>query len=183
MKRSIKKFFVALPVVVGLSFLPSLGNAANDKIAIIDSQELIEKSKAVQSIREQANKKLESLRKEATNKEKELKKKFDDLESNKRKLSKEAFEEGNEKIAKEAQEFQKESYEARMKIEKSSVEAMAKVEEAIFDIIKARSKKEKYSLVLSKLSTFYNDDSLDITDSVLAELDKVLPRVEVKFSK
>ena len=188
MRLNIKQFIITLPLITTLSFLPNLASAKPDnfegnRIAVVDSQKMVEESKAFKSIKEQVNKKSESFKKEATNKEKELKKKFNELESNKRKLSKEAFEQESEKFSREAENFQKKGYEERMKIEKAYADAMSQVEKTINEIIQRKAKQDNYSLVLFKMSTVYSNENLDITASILTELDKALPKVEVKFSK
>lgn len=187
MKINLRQLIITLPVVAGLSFLSSLATASSNsssdlKIAVIDLKK-IEEAKAIKSINEQVNKKREGYKKEATNKEKELKKKYGELESNKRKLSKEAFEEEENRLAKEVESFQRKSYEDTLKIEKASSEAIAQVRKTLEDIVQSRAKKEQYSLVLFKMNLIYSADSLDITDNILAELDKTLPKVDVKFSK
>lgn len=188
MRLSIKQFIITLPLITTLSILPNLslaasGHGENVKIAIVDLQKIGDESKAVKSVREQADKKWNAAKKEAADKEKELKKKFSELENNKRKLSKDAYDQEEEKLGRETEGFQKKNYEKRMKIERATAEAMAQVEKTINEIIQKKAKQENYTLVLFKMSTVYSNESLDITSGILTELDKVMPKVEVKFSK
>ncbi|MBA8667142.1 OmpH family outer membrane protein [Holosporaceae bacterium 'Namur'] len=188
MRLNIKQFIITLPLITTLNFLPNLASAKSDnfegnRIAVVDFQKIDNESKAVKSIREQADKKWDAAKKEAADKEKELKKKFSELENNKRKLSKDAYDQEEEKLGREAEGFQKKSYEKRMKIERATAEAMAQVEKTIREIIQKKAKEESYTLILYKMSTIYSNERLDITSGILAELDKALPKVEVKFSK
>jgi len=177
-----KKLLTTLLIALGVS-CASTALAQDIKIAIIDSQKILEDSKAVKGIKEQVNKKAESFKTFATNKEKELKKKFQDLDGQKKALSKEAFEEKNTKLIKEAEDFNKEGYQERSSIDKAFSDSMAEVEKRIIEIIQTKAKKDKYQLVLFKMQTVFSDPSLDITQPVLDELNKSLPTIKVNFSK
>jgi Skp family chaperone for outer membrane proteins len=181
MKNCLATISLALSLTIGV--MTSTAWAAESKIAIVDSREIIEKSQAVKSIRDQVNKEAENFKKQFAQKEKELKKKFQDLEAQKAQLSQAAFSEKETQLVKEADEVRKKGHEDRTKLDKAFSEAMTQVENKFSEIIQAKAKKDSYSVVFFKINTVYNDEALEITEQVLKDLDKALPKVAVKFDK
>jgi len=178
-----KKLTKTLIIALAISSLASFAKAQDLKIAIVDSQKILEQSSAVKSIRDQVSKRAEDLKSKASAKEKELKQKYTDLEGQKKALAKEAFEQKSTALAKEAEEFNKSSYMQRAGIDKAFQEGMAQVEKKITDIIQEKAKSDKLSLVFFKMSTIYSDANLDITDGILKDLNSQLSNVKVNFDQ
>lgn len=150
-------------------------------MAVVDAQQIMEKSIAVGKIREQLEKKYESYGKESSKKEEYFKKKFEDLEKQKSVLSKESFEEKDAAVHKELADAQKKFQADQASLEKSAYEAHQKVENSLIDIVKEEAAKSGFKMVMQKSQIVYAEDSLDITPKVLEALNKKLPSVDVKF--
>jgi len=150
-------------------------------IAIIDTQMLGEKATAWQKIREQTDKKAEEFKKDSAGKESYFKKKYDDLEKQKSVLSKEIYDKKYEELNKEMVDAQKKAQDFRNSLDKGYTEAAQKFEDALSSVVQEEAKRVGAILVLSKMQILYGDQSLDITDSVIAALNKKLPSVTVKF--
>jgi outer membrane protein len=182
---NLKKYsYIALicaGALVGVSSASYAVAAENKNIAIIDTQVLGDKATAWQKIREQTDKKAEEFKKESANKESYFKKKYDDLEKQKSVLSKEAYEKKYDELNKEVVEAQKKVQDHRNVLDKGHTEAAQKFEDALSAVVQEEAKKIGATLVLSKIQVLYSDQSLDITDSVIAALNKKLPSVAVKF--
>lgn len=178
-----KNYKKIIAITAGMLMLTSQVLAADFKVAIVDSQKILEQSTAFKSIREQVTKKADASKNTAVEKEKQLKQSFQDLEGKKKALSKEAFDEKNNKLMKDAEEFSKNSYSERMSIEKAYTDAMGQVEKKMTDIIQAKAAADKINLVMLKANTIYSDPTLDITDGVLKELNSSLADVKVSFDQ
>lgn len=178
-----KNFIKTTVIALGITLIAANASAAETKIGIIDSQKIMEQSSAAKSIRDQVTKKADVARNSATEKEKKLKESFQSLENQKKALSKEAFEEKNAKLIKEAEELNKAFYTERMTLEKSATDAMAKIEAEIISIVDAKAKEKGLNLVLVKAAAVFNDASLDVTDEVLKLLNTNLPDVKLTVEK
>jgi outer membrane protein len=155
--------------------------AINNIISIVDTQVILEKSTAIQKVKDQLDKKAEEFKTESSSKEAYFKKKYEDLEKQKSVLSKEAFEQKNNDLAKEFSDTQKKIQENRNSLDKAYMEAMQEFEKTLTDIVKQEASKLGSKVALPKAQTLYSDSSLDITNNVLDILNKKLPIISVKF--
>lgn len=178
-----KKAVATLILGLGVLSSPFAASAADDKpaILVVDVQTIFEKSTAVTKVREQIDKKAEEFRKDSASKEDYFKKKFDDLEKQKSVLAKDAFEKKNADLSKEFADAQKKVQENRSTLDKGYMDAMQQVETSLTDIVKDVAVKKGAKVVLPKNQIIYNDDSMDVTNQVLDDLNKKLPNISVKF--
>jgi Skp family chaperone for outer membrane proteins len=178
-KNKLSKLAVSAAMVAGLT---SFAIAADDKsVVFVDTQVILEKSTALQKVREQLDKKAEEFKKDSSSKEAYFKKKYEDLEKQKAVLSKEVFEQKSNDLAKEFGDAQKKVQESRGALDKAYTEAMQQFEKALGDIVKEEATKGHAKVVLPKMQALYSDPSLDITNPVLDSLNKKLPTITVKF--
>jgi len=178
--RTIKKTTVGLLAATFLAASASAAFAA-ELIAIVDTQKIYENSTAVKQIRDQIDKKAEEFKKDSADKEAYFKKKYDDLEKQKSVLKKDEFEQKNNDLAKEFGEAQKKVQDSRNVLDKAYVDAMQKVEVTFNAIVKGEANKKGAKVVLHKMQTIYSDPNLDVTDPVLTELNKQMPKATVNF--
>ncbi|MFI4983781.1 MAG: OmpH family outer membrane protein [Rickettsiales bacterium] len=178
--KTIKTTTIGLLAATFLAVSASTALAADTMI--VDTQKIFESSSAVKQIREQIDKKAEEFKKDSTDKEAYFKKKYDDLEKQKSVLKKDEFEQKNNDLAKEFGEAQKKVQDSRTVLDKAYTDAMQKVETVFNDVVKAEATKKGAKVVLHKMQTIYSDTSLDLTDPVLAELNKQMPKATVSFS-
>lgn len=174
----IKNLSVSL---ITLSCLMSNISHADEKIAVVDTRKVIESSVAYSDISSQIQKKNDEFRDEIQKEETSLKKQYQDLETKKNALSQEAIDKKNEAISKEVAELQKRSYNQHSSLEGAYRNATQVVVDKTMDLVKKQAEKNKYSVVIEKAAAIYYDEKLEISDIVLEELNKALPKVEVKF--
>lgn len=176
-----KKF--AVSVVTIASILAVTANAADTKIGFVETRKVIEKSVAHTGILEEVQKKNEAFRDAVQKSEADLKKKYQDLETKKNALSQEVIDKKNEEISKEVAELGKKSYSQHALLEEAYRNSTQIVVDKANEIVKKYAEKNNYNAVLEKGAAVYSDPSLDITEIVLEELNKVQPKVEVKFDE
>ncbi len=166
-------------MVAGLS---SFAIAADEKsIVFVDTQVILEKSTALQKVREQLDKKAEEFKKDSSTKEAYFKKKYEDLEKQKAVLSKEVFEQKSNDLAKEFSDAQKKVQESRGALDKAYTESLQQFEKVLAEIVKDEATKSHARVVLPKMQALYSEPSLDVTTPVLDSLNKKLPNIVVKF--
>ena len=156
-------------------------NIDKSSVLVVDTQILLEKSTAIIKVKEQLEKKAEEFKKDSSAKETSFKKRFEDLEKQKSVLSKDAFEQKNNELAKEFGDAQKKVQESRALLEKVYGESMQQFEKGLAEVISSIVAKENASVVIPKAQLLFSSPNLDITSQVLDALNKKLPTIAVKF--
>ena len=177
-KKSSKLYFVL--GMLSVSFANTT-YADDQKITVVETRKIIESSTAHNDILKQVQKKNEEFRDEIQKSESELKKKYQELETKKNALSQDAIDKKNDEISKEVAELQKRSYGQHAALEDAYRNATQILVEKTSDIVKTQAQSKGYQIVVEKGAVIYSDKSLDITDSVLEEVNKAIPSIQVKF--
>lgn len=172
------RYFIQLAVVaVVLAIAPAAFAADAPKIAIVDVQALMGKSKAGKSIESQVNKQRESFKGEFTKLEKELV----DLRKGLEKIDQKS-----EEFATKRKDLEKRMLEAnglvqqrRQALDKGAAKAIMDLEREIVIVVGEMAKAEGYALVVRSQSVVVAANELDITDKALAALDKKVSDIKV----
>ncbi|MDJ1406981.1 MAG: OmpH family outer membrane protein [Candidatus Midichloria sp.] len=172
-----------LTLIISMLLLSSLAISARAeiKIAVVDGQKIIESSLAYKDITGQVEKKATLFKNSAAKMQENLQKKYKEIESQKLVLSSEAYGKKTKEFELEAEKAQESAYMDRMSLDKAYSEAMKVLEKKITDIIQAKAIEKKLDMVMTKINMIYNNKELEITDSIIEELNKSLPAVAVKF--
>jgi Skp family chaperone for outer membrane proteins len=154
--------------------------SASTRIAVVDVQGLMATSKAGKSIQDQINKQRDSFKEEFSKMEKEL----GDMQ---KKLADDKDLTPEDQVAKK-KEFETRLMEAnklvqqrRQTLEKGASEASMELRKEVVKVVAGIADKEGYTLVITSQNVIVNERALDITDKVLAALDKQLPDMKLKL--
>ena len=150
-----------------------------EKIAVVDAQALITKSKAGKSIQSQIEKQRDVYRGQLSKIEKELMedgKKLQDDVANKNTA---AFIAKNKAFEAKKASYQKQAQEKGQSLEKGAGEALLTIRTSIASVVKDIAAKDHYTLILTRDNVVLAEEGMDITDKVMAELDKNLPDVKL----
>ena len=154
--------------------------AESTRIAVVDVQGLMATAKAGKSIQEQINQQRDSFKNEFAKIEKEL-------GEMQKKLADEKSAKPEEQSARK-KEFETRLMEAnklvqqrRQTLEKGAAEASLNLRKEIVKVVAGIADKEGYDLVITSQNVIVNDKAMDITDQVLAALDKQLPDMKLKL--
>lgn len=167
----LQKLSVIFLLVFFLS-VASAAKAADVKIGVVDFKQILENSdvgKEVNSDLKKEFKRMESDFETKKNELEELKKK---LEREAMVMSQEMREEKEIELRvklKNAQELEKKYRQELMKQEKSAVN---EIQKEVLEILQDVGKKEKYTVISSKIGVLYADDAVDLTDRVIKMLNQ-----------
>lgn len=176
------KILIAAAIVSSFAFIStSYSASAEASVAIVDTNKILESASAVKDIRSQVDKKAEAFKADSMKKETYFKEKYESLEKQKSVLSKDAFEKKSEELAKEFAEAQKKVQEHRNTLDRGYGEAIEKFNDTFLSVVKDVSKKNGHTVVLHKMQTIYSENTLDITDTVLAGVNKKMSKIKVNF--
>lgn len=148
-----------------------------EKLAVVDVQALMGKSKAGKSIETQVNKQRDAFKEEFSKLEKELV----DMQKALEKVDpkSEEFATKRKDLEKRMMEGNRLVQDRRQALDKAASQAVIELEKQIVLSVGEIAKADGYTLVLRSQSVVVAESNLDITDKVLAALDKKISDVKV----
>lgn len=177
-------FIYALIFMALTAFLvlpPSQARAEEIRIAVVDIERLIGRSTASENIQKQLDREKEKLQKSFTAEEKKLKDLEKEIMAKKDSLSEEEFNA-------EKQRFQKNLIEARQSlgkqvnnVEQAANAALGQLRQEIVKTIAEMTEQEKYTIVITKQNVIMAEKKLDITDEVMARLNKNIKTIKLEL--
>lgn len=158
---------------------------ANLKIAVVDIEQILAKSKASESIAKQVKSKKESFFNHIKDVEDELRKEKKAIEEQAIKLQKD--DPKKDEFIKKAEAYEKNKIEARNSIQdkKKSLDqaytgAMGTLTKVIFDVCQELADERQIDLVITRQNIIVGNMSLDITKDVMDRLNKKLPNIALQ---
>lgn len=159
----------------GSSSLPS------PVIAAIDVQKILDSSTAAMGIRESIEKKRAEIQTEMTKYEAELREKEKQLTEQSTKLSEADLQKNRIEFEKRINDVQTKLNVRKLQLETAFEQARTKVYDAFLISADKVSKDVGANIVLYKEQVVIANNGFDITDKVLASLNKDMPKVEVTY--
>lgn len=175
------RFFTIAVTILAILALSSKAGAA--EIAVVDLKEILKNSNAMNAINRQINEQRKKYQKDIAGEESELREKQKDIKKKKAIMSDQAFQESTKDFHKEIVKMQRDVNQKAMTLEKAFIEARKKVLLKVDEIVTNIAKKRGFNIAVQKVHTIYYQESLDITDEVLDNLNKSLPYVKVSLQK
>ena len=170
------KHLVKIFVVTFLVFICT-NSFAEQKIAYIDMKFILNNSKAGKGAQDFLQKSFTENQKKFSDEEKALKKEEADLLAKKTILSKEEYQKKTDDLRKKVIDYQSNRRTSLEKITTQRAQARQQLLEKIDPILNAYIKKNDISLVFDKKTIFAGQTELEITNAIIEELDKELPKL------
>lgn len=173
-----------LMLAITMVLVATAAMAAGGKTAFVDSQTVFDKSKLGKKYQNTVREYYESRKKILDIDADEIQKLQDDYGKQKQSkmLNEKALKEKEESIGRKINDFQKKREEFSNEISKKNEELSNDFNQQMMIALKDIAKHEKVSMVLNKTinvlsksevpAVLYADDDLDLTDKVIADLDK-----------
>lgn len=167
---------VFLSAFLALSFM-AMPALAQQSIAIVDVDKLLSESKAGKSIQSQHGNKRESFQKEFTALENKLMEAEKSLVKDKESLSPEEFAKKRESFQKEFQQTRNLFQKRRNALDKGLADAFKMLRKIIIQTTAEVSEEKKFDIVVTRESVVIVDKKMDITDEVLARMNKKISNI------
>ncbi len=158
----------------------SLGANAGD-VGIIDVDQIMKESAVMRDIQSKIEKKQDEYQKQVQKKQEELESEQKRIEGKRSLLSKEAFDKETEAFEKKLDDLKTFVDKRQNSLKKASIDAMSKVNDKVKDIIADIAKEKNLDVIVPASQTLYYKDGLEVTEEVLAKLNKKITKVDVKF--
>jgi outer membrane protein len=171
---------IPLIFAAALSVMP-LAAQAESRIAVLNIQQIMRDSLAAKSVKATLESQQSSFGAEMAKKEQELQKKEKELSEQRSVLSSDEFEKRVKEFRTQATAAQKEVQTKKAKLDKAFADALGEIQKSVIDIVTEQSKAKDIQAVFPTSQLLFAEPSLDITADVLTQLNKRLPKVQVKF--
>lgn len=174
-----KKFVLLLALIVTFMFAVG-GTAAEIKIGTISLQKIIQDSKSGQEAQKTIQGKAQELKNKLQGEQDELEAMRSEIEKKSSIWSADVKDEKEREYQKKLRAFQVKSEDAQYEMKQLEAKVMGPILKELHEAIARVGKNNGYTIVLensrkglqSQIGLMYADDSLDISDLVLKELDK-----------
>lgn len=193
MKTRAYKLLAVAILTAGFILAGSYGTAnAQDKdaasqplgrVVIVDVQRVLSDSAAGKDIQAQFDKEKARIEKEAASKDADLKKKRDELVKKQPDMKKEDF-------VKQGNQFQQDIATARNDLANQSrtlkaatAEAVKKLRIQLVQVVSDLANEKGYALVMTKQNIILAEKNMDITEEVMARLNKAVKTVKIELPK
>lgn len=150
-------------------------------IAVVDVQKVVQESSAAKDINAQIKASRDKYLGDVTKEEERLRTAEKKLSDQRSLLSAEAFEQKKAQFQEDILKAQRDIQAKRTKLDEAFNKALDQIQVVIYEIIDDLANDKDYQLVLPRSQTLFANKNLDITDEVLARLNKKLPSLKVKM--
>ncbi len=149
------------------------------RILVIDVQQVMQQSTAVDAIQAQLDERRQEFQAELKAKEQEIREEEQALARQRSILSKEVFAQKRKELEEKVALVQREVQTRQQQLAELQQQGMGRVNEALVQIVQEKAKTRDADLVLGKGAIILVRAEFEITEEVLAELNKRLPSVEL----
>ena len=148
-----------------------------DTTHFIDFTKVLNSSKAGSAAQQKLKKQFQAETKKFEKLEKEVRKEETNIISQKKAVSPEEYKKKVQALRKKVVEIQKNKQESLNKMSKSRNDAKVSLLKAVNPIIKDYMEENKIRLIINESSVVLGDTNLEITDQIIAILNKKLPSI------
>jgi outer membrane protein len=141
--------------------------AADVKIGIIDTQEVLKESKAAKKARTLLMDELNEKRSVFSKKQDEVRLLEEEIKIKGDGMTESQRREKNDQLGREVRNLQRLKTDLEEELNKKNVDLTQKILQEVSAVIKEFMKKEKYTLILEKKSVVSSDEAIDITEKIL----------------
>jgi outer membrane protein len=162
------KVGVGLVLIAALVLTPLWASAAEFKVGVVDSMEVVFKSAAGKAVQDAMKRKSEELGKPFTQKQKDLAHQVEEFQKQASVMKEDAKKRKAEELEKKMQEMQKQGADAEKQMQQYQDQQLAPLKQKLDVAVKAVAAQEKLDIVLDKRTSglLFMDPKLDITEKV-----------------
>jgi Skp family chaperone for outer membrane proteins len=153
------------------------------KIGVIDVQKILRDSKAAKSIRPEFDKMRKAFQKQVSEQEQQLRQAEQELTRQRAILAPEAFSQKRRSFSEEARRAQNSVKERRRQLDRAFKDTKNEILKNLVMVARQVSEAKKLNMLLEKRFVFLSAKTMDVTNEVIARLDKRLPKLAVKLGK
>ena len=167
---TIKRIITVLSVATALSV--AIGaSAAELKVGTVDVSRLLKESPQAQDARDDINKKFDSRRKELVAQQDKIKSLQDQLSKNGAVMSASQVQDMQGQLDELQRDFNRKQSEFADDYSMQSNQELSKLQQDVIKAVREFAQIQKYNIIIGE-GVFYSDSSVDVTNQVLAQMQK-----------
>jgi Skp family chaperone for outer membrane proteins len=151
-------------------------------VAIVDIQRILQSSSASKSVQSQLEEQRSKFQTQIAAEEAGLRKAEQELTKLRETAKPEDYLEREQQLQQRFLTVERHVQARRKVLDQAHTDSMNSVRNGLVDTVSQIAKERGVNLVIVKQQVIWNDQTIDITDEVLARLDKQLPNVQVKIA-
>jgi Skp family chaperone for outer membrane proteins len=180
----LRRSWAILACLLALVALPPVAARAQDKppaavVVVVDYARILRDSKAARSIRDQIESRRKTYQDQIAKEEKRLFDADKELAKQRNVLSPEAFAEKRKAFEQDVMKVQRMAQDRRRQLDQVAGVALGNVRNALVEVVGVLADERGFNIVLPSSAVLLFSPKIDLTDEVLAQLDKKLPSVKV----
>lgn len=181
MMRSSLPLFAAVALLSATPAYALDSHTPTPVVTVIDTQRILQESLAAKSVQKQLNSQRAKFQSETEKEENELRGAEHDLAQSRDHVSTVVYS-ANEQALRQRFLTEERHVEARRKLlDQSFSDGMTNVRNKLEEIVQQVAHSRGSNLVLIKQQIMWSDQTLDVTDEVLNQLNKLMPQVTIKL--
>ncbi len=173
---------IALVLALALTAVPVAAEEPRSSVvAIVDVQRILQESSAAKGVQQQLEKQRSKFQTEIAAEEAELRKAEQKLAKLRSASQTDAYAEQEQQLRQRFLTVERHVQARRKALDQAFTDSMNAVRKGIVDIVATVAREKGVNLAIVKQQVIWNDQNIDITDQVLARLNKELPNLQVKI--
>ncbi len=181
MLKSLSKFLIVMSFCV-FSYAAHAQDVAAVNIGVVDTQAVLQTSKAGKHIQSQLDAKRQEYQKQISGKEDSLRAMEKSILDQKGSLSEEEFAKKRREFEKEVVATQKMVQSNKRSLEAGFARGLAKLRDEIRETISVVAQKRGYALVMSQDAVIIAAQQMDMTQDVITALDKNVSKIDIDWA-
>ena len=177
-----KRVFCSFAIVLMMLTTPAMAQGSAQTIGVVDVQKILQVSSAGKNIHDQLEAKRNSYQKEISGKEDSLRKLEKSILDQKGTMSEADFNTKRKEFEREVLSTQKVVQNNKRSLEAGFARALGKLRDEVRDTIEVVAKDRGFTMVLSQENVIIAQPAFDITDAVIAALDKRISNISIDWS-
>ena len=147
-------------------------HAADLKIGYVSVPDLLRQSPQAQHANDDMTKKFDSRKKDLMAEQDDIKKKQDDLNKNGATMSAAQLQEAQNRLDELQRDFSRKSSDFQDDYNMERNAQLSKLQQDVLKAVQEFAQAQKYNMIVSSEGVFYADNSVNVTDQVLAQMEK-----------
>ena len=168
-----------LSLIFGAMASPAVAQDEPLVIVVVDFQRIVRESSAAATVREQIDELRTAYQGEFARIEEQLRTAEAELTNQRAVLPDEEFLRRRREFEQQVTEAQRQAQYRRAELDQALDDAMDQIQSSLLDVIAEIAEQQQATVVLNRTNVVMVDQDLDFTADALAELDAVLPHVDV----
>lgn len=177
---------VALVATMMLAALPLRAQTKDlpvPKIGVVDVQRVLRDSKASKSVRPEINRMRKEFQKQISAQEQRLRQVEQELNRQRAILAPEAFAQKRRAFSEDARKAQSDVQRQKRELDRAFNNTKNEILKNLVVVAQAVAEARKLNMLVEKRFVFLSAKTMDVTDDIIARLDKRLPALKIDLSK